>query len=127
VCWSISSVVLRPALDQVDVLTSTALRICCGSLLIWVFAWRSGRVAQTRFSRSRVGTALAAGTLSAGSMFLYLVATQQAGVARAAMLSATSPLYAIPLSALVLGEHVTPRMAAGTLLVIGGVALLVGA
>ncbi len=126
VCWAVSAVTVRPALNQIDLLTATTIRITFAAGLVWLISWRGGRLKRPgQISRTRIGMALLGGTLSAGSMLLYLFATQQAGAARAATIGATSPLYAVPLSALFLGEHVTRRVVTGTLLTVLGVALLV--
>jgi drug/metabolite transporter (DMT)-like permease len=123
--WAVSSVIIRPALDQVDVLTATAFRMVTGAMTLWLIAgWRARRAAApAQFPRFRI--ALLGGTISSCSMFLYTLAIQQAGAARTSTLGATAPLYAVPLSALLLGEHVTPRMAFGTLLAVAGVILVV--
>jgi drug/metabolite transporter (DMT)-like permease len=56
---------------------------------------------------------------------LYIAAVQDAGAGKAAILSATSPLFALPLAMLFLAERVTPRLMAGTLVSIVGISLVV--
>lgn len=68
----------------------------------------------------------AAGLLGTGiGSVLYVVALQTAGAARTALLSATSPMWGIPVAAVALGERPTHRTLVGTLLAAGGVALVV--
>jgi drug/metabolite transporter (DMT)-like permease len=123
--WAISSVIIRPALDQVDVLTATSFRMVAGAITLWLIArWRA-RGAEAPARRPRLRVVLLSGTISSCSMFLYTLAIQQAGAARTSTLGATAPLYAVPLAALLLGEHVTPRMAFGTILAVVGVILVV--
>ncbi len=127
VCWAFSSVAVRPALDQVDALTASTFRVVVGALTVWLVAiWTGRRIKRSQLTRTRMGMALLGGTLTAASMTLFMLCIQLAGVARAATLGATSPIYTVPLSALLLGEQITPRMVVGTLLIVGGVILLVG-
>jgi len=124
IAWGLSSVALRPALDQFDPLLSTAIKTCFASVGVWLIVRRSGAW-RVSAGRGQVGMALGAATLSAASILLFTVAVQQAGAARATTLSATSPLYTVPLAALLLGESVTPRMLVGTALTVAGVVLVV--
>src|SRR5581483_4913083 len=127
IAWALAAVMVRPALDQVDVLTASGIRSAAGAMSVWLVAWRTGRLeARTKLSRARAGMALLGGTVPAFGGLFSLYAVQHAGVARQATLAATAPLYAIPLSVLVLGEHVTRRIALGTVLTVVGVVLVVG-
>src|SRR5581483_11972183 len=101
IAWGLSSVALRPALDQFDPLLSTAIKTCFASVGVWLIVRRSGAW-RVSAGRGQVGMALGAATLSAASILLFTVAVQQAGAARATTLSATSPLYTVPLAALLL-------------------------
>ena len=66
-----------------------------------------------------------AGVMGAGvGSMLYVLAVQQAGAARTAILSSTAPLFALPMAALLLHERITPRVVAGTLLSIVGIWLV---
>jgi DME family drug/metabolite transporter len=126
VTWSLSTIWLRPALDQIDVLTASFLKTSFAALMVWLIAWRSGSWGdQQSTRRPHPVAALAAGTFSSASTVLFALAVHQAGAARAATLSATSSLYSVPLSARLLGERVTPTMLLGTLLTTIGVVLVV--
>jgi drug/metabolite transporter (DMT)-like permease len=125
-CWAVSTVLVRPALLEVDTVTAATLRVCAGALTIWVIAaWGGRRLARAQLTRARLGLILVSGTLSAGSMILYLLSIQEAGAARAAVLGASSPLYAVPLAALLLGEHINVRILVGMLLAVSGVVVLI--
>lgn len=127
VAWALSAVTLRPGLDQVDLLTASAIRTCAGAGLVWLVAKRSRRwLPQTEAGRPRLWVALLAGVFSGASTLFFAFSVLHAGAARAATLAATSPLYAVPLSALLLGEQVTGRMMVGTLMAVAGVVLVVG-
>ena len=125
--WALATVLLRPGLEQVDAVTGSAIRASVGSALVWLIAWRGARlVPGTPMGRPRPGMALLAGTFAAAATVFFSLAVQNAGAARAATLAATSPLYAVPLSALLLGEQVSRRMLLGTALSTAGVVLVVG-
>jgi drug/metabolite transporter (DMT)-like permease len=126
--WAVSAVMVRPALDQVDILSAAAIRTAAGAISVWLVTWRSGRLgAYRQVSGARLKMAAFGGAMTACGNLLSLVSVSLSGVARWATLTATAPLFAIPLSALALGEHVTRLMVLGTLLVVAGVALVVGA
>jgi drug/metabolite transporter (DMT)-like permease len=55
---------------------------------------------------------------------LYIYAIQEAGAGRTAVLSALSPLFALPLGAVFLKEPITRWVAIGTGLAVVGIALL---
>ncbi len=59
-----------------------------------------------------------------GTRFLAYVSVEKVGVAVTAPLRATTPLFSSLLAIAVLGEQLTPAVAAGTALVVCGVALL---
>ncbi len=59
-----------------------------------------------------------------GTRFLAYVSVEKVGVAVTAPLRATTPLFSSLLAIAVLGEQLTPSVAAGTALVVCGVALL---
>ncbi len=64
----------------------------------------------------------------AGTAFgslLYVYAVIEAGAARTAVLSATAPLLALPLSIIFLDERLTARIGVGTLLCVFGILLVV--
>jgi drug/metabolite transporter (DMT)-like permease len=127
VCWALSTIWLRPGLDQVDVLTASFLKTAFGAALLWPIAWRSALwLPRSGTGRPAWRMVVLAGACSGVSTYLFTFAVQQVGAARAATLSATSPLFAVPLSALLLGEHVSALMLAGTLLTLVGVALVLG-
>ena len=62
--------------------------------------------------------------MGAGSL-LYVYALLEAGAARSAVLSASSPLFAIPLAVLFLGEALTSRVLAGTVFCALGIVFVV--
>ena len=126
--WAIVSVWLRSAAEGVNAVTAGALRLPAAWVAVALLAqarreplwpWRFGRRSTLLMTINGVlGTAL-------GSL-LFLVAVQEAGAGRAAILSSTGPLWGLPLAALILHERVTWRVALGTLVSVAGIVLVTG-
>ncbi len=125
-CWAIAVSILKLALAEVDVVTANAIRLPVVALSLLAlsagrrtfrpkdYGWRPTAV---------VGLAGVLG-ITIGSLF-FLRAVQAVGAAKTAVLSSTSPLFAVPLSILFLGERPSLPAILGTLLCVGGVILLV--
>ena len=123
--WSCSTLMLGPALELVDVPTASAIRTPLASVLLFATAGRAGVMPRWEHLRGRALLAiLVTGLTSVGSTGLFLVSVSLAGAGRAAVLTATSPLFAVPLSILLLGERGSWRIVAGTLCSVIGVVLL---
>jgi DME family drug/metabolite transporter len=124
-CWSFSAIAVKPALELTDVVTASVLRSGFAAMLLWMVTMRRGTVPLGAWLHGRSLKAVAAvgvpGVVSAG---LFLEAIALAGAGTAAVLSATSPIFAVPASIVFLGERGNWRVAAGTLLSVGGVVLL---
>lgn len=126
VCWSLSTVLQGRALAHSDPVTVNTLRMPVASLLLFSASrGRTGRPIRRYGWRPfllLVGLALL-GT-GMGSL-TYLGALKLAGAGKTAVLGACAPLFALPLSMLVLGERPGPRGIAGTCLTVIGIALVV--
>jgi len=124
--WSCSTLALGPALALVDVPTVSAIRTPLASAVLFAAAARSGVMpSRGALLRGRVpGLVLATGAASVVSTGAFVVSVALAGAGRAAVLTATSPLFAVPLSVLLLGEPGDWRIVAGTLASVIGVILL---
>jgi len=84
----------------------------------------AGRAAIMAYARKRWPLATLGGAASIGSYAIALWAMTRAPVASVAALRETSVLFASLLGALVLKERFGPQRAAGTLVIVGGVAAL---
>lgn len=123
--WSCSTLALRPALELVDVATASAIRMPLVSGLLWLTAIRANVVPQRSHLRGRALVAVAAtGAVTVLATVFYLESVALAGAGRAAVLTATSPLFGVPFSILFLGERASGRLGLGTLCSVVGVALL---
>lgn len=126
--WAGATLWLTAGSGNLDALAAGSLRVPAGALALGafvgsVFGFRSLEVFK---SRRRLASVLAAGWLGTaigGALYIYSV--QEAGAAKAAILSATSPLLALPLAFLFLGERPGRRVLAGTVVSVLGVVLVV--
>jgi drug/metabolite transporter (DMT)-like permease len=67
---------------------------------------------------------LALGALTGLSAVLFLAGLKYAGVALTTVLSSTTPLFALPIGYVALGERVSWRAAGGAALCVAGLSLL---
>jgi drug/metabolite transporter (DMT)-like permease len=123
--WAVSVILLKPALEEVDAVRSQAIRLPLAAAMLWVTPWawsvRRPLKEQGRAGLWRLG---ALGALSAASSILFVAGVRHAGVAVATVLSATAPIFALPLGFFFLGERVAPIAVAGIVLTIIGIAIL---
>jgi len=123
--WAISTVMMKPPLREIEPLTAQAIRLPLASLLLWLTPWTRGATAALRHSGR--GPLLRIGVLSmvtAASSVLFVASLKYAGVAIGAVLSATAPLFAIPLGVMFLGERVTLATVLGAVIAVAGIVVL---
>jgi drug/metabolite transporter (DMT)-like permease len=125
VSWSCSTLALGPALELVDVPTASAIRTPLASALLFMTARRAGVLPHARHLRGRALLAIVVtGLTSVAATGFFMLSVALAGAGRAAVLTATSPLFAVPISVVFLHEPGSRRVVAGTLCSVIGVALL---
>ena len=123
--WSLSTLLLRPTLELVDVPTASAIRVPLVAALLWTFAIRGRVLPERPHLRGRgLAAILATGAVTVAATLLFLQSVALAGAGRAAVLTATSPLFGVPFSVWFLGEPGSSRLAVGTGCSVLGVALL---
>lgn len=126
--WAAATLWLAAASADLGAIAAGTIRTPAGAVALLGFALafqRPALVAPFRQPRHIGAIALAGifGTTIGSLLFVYAVVT--AGAARTAILSSTSPLLALPLSVLFLGEPLTRRILAGTVLCVAGIVLVV--
>lgn len=123
--WAVSTVVLKPSLDEVDAVRAQAIRLPVAAALLWAtpWAWRAGG-ALTRPGLPALWRLLALGGLTALSSIMFVAGVRYAGVAVGTVLSSTAPLFAIPLGLIFLGERVPSLAVVGAITTIVGIAVL---
>jgi len=125
-CWGIGQVALKPATAGVEAAVANAVRQPMGALMMLGLTLATGRQRDFRGlgRRSWLILLLAAFLGTAVGSLLFVMAVQMAGAGRAAVLTTTSPVLAIPFSFLWLHERPNRWTIAGTLLVVIGIALV---
>ncbi len=128
VFWTAATLWLADAKGDLGPIAAGAIRTPAGAFALLGFAAAMQRpdLAAPFRNRNHLFAILAAGMIGTGlGSLMYVYAVVTAGAARTAVLSATSPLMAMPLSIIFLGERLTTRIGAGTALCVGGILLVV--
>ena len=126
VLWAISTTMLEPGLRGLDEISAAAVRLPVLSVALWLVVaargtWRDLK----RLNRQEWITLIVGGLIGWGLGSLTFVLTVASiGSARAAVLTSTSPLFALPMSLLFLKEHSDWRVALGTGLTVVGIILV---
>lgn len=126
--WSVATLWLAAAKGDLGPIAAGAVRTPAGAVALIGFAFATQRpqLAAPFRNRNHLLAIIAAGMVGTGlGSLAYVYAVVEAGAARTAVLSATSPLMALPLSILFLGERLNRRIIAGTACCVGGILLVV--
>jgi drug/metabolite transporter (DMT)-like permease len=127
VTWASSTVLVRPALREMDPLTASTIRMPFGALVLLLVATRLRHV-DGRKLVLKPGTIvwlIAAGLMTVVSGTLFLWSVELAGAARTAALSSASPIFSATIAVLLLGEQMTMRLALGMGISLVGVLAIV--
>jgi len=110
-------------------LSGNLMRLVASAALIWLIAAVAGHV-RGNFTRLREHPRAVA-TIFGGSVFgpllgvwLSLIAVQNAPVGIASTLTSLSPIFLLPLGAVLFRERITLRAVVGTLLAVAGTAII---
>ncbi len=125
VAWAVSTVMMKTPLQEIEPLTAQAIRLPLASALLWLTPWTRGAAAALRAGGR--GPLLRIGALSlvtAASSVLFVASLKYAGVAVGSVLSATAPLFALPLGVIFLGERVSLWTVLGALVAVAGIVVL---
>ena len=126
ICWSMGSVLLQIGITDVDPIDANFARMIFGGAIfvpIFLTAMKSGMSIPSRRATKIV---MAAGFLgmTMGTL-LYTYTVKLIGASIAALLGSTSPLFAIPISVMLLKESFNRKSLLGVSLTVFGVALVV--
>jgi uncharacterized membrane protein len=111
--WAVSLVFLKSPLGELEPVTVQAIRLPLAAATLWVMPWARGALGGLgRHRRSVLARLVVLSVLTAASSVMFVAGVKYAGVAVAAVLSSTAPMFAIPLGVLFLGE----RLSLGALL-----------
>src|SRR5881397_3723230 len=108
--WAVSTVLVKPPLSEMSATTAQAIRLPVAALVLWLTPWarsvpgafaKSGRAVKIRIA--------ILGAITSVSSVMFVAGVKHAGVAIASVLSATAPMFAIPLAVVFLDERLTLR------------------
>jgi drug/metabolite transporter (DMT)-like permease len=125
VCWAVYTVGARPMLVTRSALTVTGYSMALGSLLYVPIAWNGLRGLQWTAVPAGAWAALVLSAVLAlfVAYMIWYTAVQTIGSARTSMYSNVTPLVAMTVAAVWLGEPITIRKLAGAVAVISGLAV----
>lgn len=113
---------------DIDALSATVLRMVPATAVLWAYALLFGKVKEvfTKLQDRRAGLGLLGGSIFGPflGIWLSIVAVKYTEAGVAATLLATVPIMIIPLNYVLYKIKPSPRTMLGTLIAVGGVALL---
>ena len=125
VAWAVSTVLVKPPLAEMTPVTAQAIRLPLAAALLWVTPWaRSAPRDLARSSRGARVRVVALGALTAVSSVTFVAGVKYAGVTVASVLSATAPMFGIPLAFIFLNERLTYPALLGAATTIAGIIVL---
>jgi DME family drug/metabolite transporter len=126
VCWSVSTVLLRIGLEDVDATIANVVRLSVLMVALSTMVLKLGKIERIKeYGLRSLGIVFLAGIVGTGlGTFAFLSAVQRAGAARTSILTATTPLFGVPFS-LFLKERPSSRTLVGTGLTMIGVWLTI--
>ena len=123
--WAASAILMKPAMHELSPLTAQGVRLPIVAAFLWLMPWaRAGVPALRREGRAMVMPMVVLSVLTAVSSLTWVAGLKYADVVVATVLSSTSPMFALVLGAMFLGERLTPAAIAGALLTIVGIVVL---
>jgi len=124
-CWALGTVSLRVGSLGLDTFIVNSIRLSGVAFIAGTWAYLRGDMRRISLGRSDAIRLFSSAVLGAGlGATLYLMAVQRAGASVAAVLSSTSPLFSVPMSALG-GEKIDARLVSGIIAAVCGVMLVV--
>jgi len=125
-CWAVSMSLLGAGMKGLDPIMVASVRAPALSLVLWgIVALRRSASTLAKLSRHEWVILIAGALIGWGlGSVLFLTTVVLCGPTRAAILTSTSPLFALPLSVLFLKERVSRTILAGTALTVVGIILV---
>lgn len=125
--WAISTVWLKAGSGNLGSEAASVMRIVPVAFLLAAVTYRAPpALRRGRYHLVDIVGAAAVGVFGMGvASVLYVSAIEEAGASRTAILTATVPLFALPLAVVFLNEKVTPRVIAGTLVCTAGIWIVI--
>jgi DME family drug/metabolite transporter len=126
-CWAAGTTLLKSGIGELDLILASAIRMSFMAAVLLVMTFLRRDKTKTWYHGPKSLTILAlAGIvgIGVGGLF-FIIGLKYAGSARTAILSATAPLFGVPLSMIMLRERVTVKIVLGTILCVVGIWLVI--
>ena len=112
ILWGAGLLILADAMDSVDALAANALRMPFTGIFLAAIAGIRGEYRRS-WQRRDLTPIVLNGALIAVATLMFLIAVKEGSIATVAVLTSTSPIFAVPLAHFFLNEKVTLVTAAG--------------
>jgi drug/metabolite transporter (DMT)-like permease len=126
--WAAGSITLKIGLTGVDTVLSAAIRVSTSAVLLTTLAFSrkpSERLKVTSYGKRNLILVAAAGLLTYGIGAIgYTTAMHLLGAGKAVLLSASAPIFLLPLSVLILKERLSAFSLAGVFVAVTGICLV---
>ena len=123
--WAASAILMKPPMRELSPLTAQGIRMPIVALFLWFLPWaRSGLPPFLAARRAVLVPMIVLSLLTAVSALTWVAGLKYSDVVVATVLSSTSPMFALGLGAMFLGERVTVGAVCGALLTIVGIVVL---
>jgi len=123
--WAASAIIMKPAMRELSPLTAQGVRLPLVAAFLWLMPWsRAGLPRLLAAGRPVVAPLTVLTALTAISSMTWIAGLKYSDVVVATVLSSTSPMFALGLGAMFLGERLSPAAVLGALLTIAGIVVL---
>lgn len=123
--WAASAILMKPPMRELSPLTAQGIRLPIVAAFLWLTPWsRAGLPALYEARRGLVAPLVILSALTAVSSMTWIAGLKYSDVVVATVLSSTSPMFALGLGAMFLGERLTLAAVLGALLTIAGILVL---
>ena len=123
--WAASAILMKPAMHDLSPLTAQGVRLPLVAAFLWLMPWsRAGLPRLLAAGRPVVAPLTVLTALTAISSMTWIAGLKYSDVVVATVLSSTSPMFALGLGAMFLGERLSPAAVLGALLTIAGIVVL---
>jgi DME family drug/metabolite transporter len=123
--WALSAILMKPPMRELSPLTAQGIRLPIVAAFLWLTPWsRAGLPALCGAGRAVVTPLVVLSALTAVSSMTWIAGLKYSDVVVATVLSSTSPMFALVLGAMFLGERLTPAAVVGALLTVAGIVVL---
>jgi len=123
--WAASAILMKPPIRELSPLTAQGIRLPIVAAFLWLTPWARAGLPLLYEARRRVLVPMIVlSVLTAVSSMTWIAGLKYSDVVVATVLSSTSPMFALGLGAMFLGERLTAGAVLGALLTVAGIVVL---